>query len=118
MMNKRKQQGIGLIGLIFLAAVIGFIAVTSMKIVPSFFEYQAVKRAVVRAANGSTPAEVRELFTKQAQIDDINSIGARDIEITKDSAGNVVVSFAYEKKMELAGPVSLVIDYSGSSKSR
>ncbi|WP_085314920.1 DUF4845 domain-containing protein [Derxia lacustris] len=117
-MNKHKQRGIGLIGLLAVAAIVGLVAVTGMQLVPSFIEFQAIKRAVARAASGSTPAEVRDLFSKQAMVDDFTAVTARDLEITKDAGGNVVVAFSYEKKLPLFGPVSLLIDYAGSSSSR
>jgi len=117
-MKKHKQLGAGILGLMVVLALVGVVGITAMKLIPSFIEFQAIKHAVGRASGGATPAEVRDLFSKQAQVDDISAISARDLEVTKDSGGNVVVSFAYEKKMPLMGPVSLLVEYAGSSKSR
>jgi hypothetical protein len=72
----------------------------------------AVKKA---AASAVTVVDVQRAFDRSAAIDDINSIGPKDLDITKDG-DNFVVSFAYSKKIELVAPVSLVIDYKGSSK--
>jgi hypothetical protein len=58
---------------------------------------------------------VRALFDKAAQIDDIKSISGRDIEVTKEG-DKVVVSFAYQREIHLAGPAWLTLKYSGRSK--
>ena len=50
-----------------------------------------------------------------AAVDDITSISGRDLIVEKID-GATVVSFSYEKRIELAGPVSLVIQYNGSSR--
>ena len=60
-------------------------------------------------------AEVRSLFDKAAAIDDISSIEGRDLEISKQN-DRVIVEFAYEREIHLAGPAWLVMRYSGRSK--
>ncbi len=67
------------------------------------------------AATGTTVAEIRGNFDRSATIDQINSISGRDLEIGK-VAGQVVVSFAYERDIHLFGPAYLVMRYEGSSK--
>ncbi len=113
--SNRKQAGVSLTGLIFLLAIIGVIAVLGMKIVPTVTEYMAIKKAIVAAKTaGTTPAEVRASFDKQANVGYIDSIGGKDLEIVPQN-GVMEVSFAYEKRIPLVGPASLVIDYQGST---
>ena len=60
--------------------------------------------------------EIRQAFSKQLQIDQtISSIEAKDLDITKEN-NRVVIAFAYEKEIEIAGPVFLLIKYAGRSK--
>lgn len=113
--SKSKQSGVSLTGLIFILAIVGAIAVLGMKVVPSVTEYMAVKKAIVAAkAAGSTPAEVRTSFDKNADIGYITSISGKDLEITQNG-GALEVSFAYEKKIPLVGPASLLLDFEGST---
>jgi hypothetical protein len=116
--SNQKQAGVSLTGLIFILAIVGMIAVLGMKIVPTATEYMAIKKAIVTAKSaGSTPAEIRTSFDKQAEVGYIESISGKDLEIGAEN-GDVEVSFAYEKRIPLVGPASLLIDYQGSTTAK
>jgi hypothetical protein len=113
--SKRKQGGVSLTGLIFILAILGVIGVLGMKIFPTATEYIAIKKAIAKAkSDGATPAEIRSAFDKQAEVGYIDSIRGKDLEITPQN-GVMEVSFAYEKRIPLVGPASLVLDYEGST---
>lgn len=113
--NDRKQQGLSLVGFIFVIAIVAVIAVLGMKVVPTVVEYVGVKKAITAAKNaGSTPAEIRTSFDKQADTGYIESVSGKDLQITKTDDG-FDVGVAYEKKIPLIGPASLVIDYVAGS---
>ena len=60
--------------------------------------------------------EIRAAFEKQKQIEySISSISGKDLQVTKENE-QVVVSFAYDKEIELMAPVYLLIKYEGRSK--
>lgn len=112
----RRQEGLSLISLVVLLVVLGLVAVIGMKVLPTFVEYRAALSAVKKAsANGKTVPEIQRAFDRSATIDDITTISGKDLDITKTN-DDIVVAFAYTKKIELFGPVSLTIDYAGSSK--
>jgi hypothetical protein len=107
----RRQQGLSLVGFIFVIAVVALIAVLGMKVVPTVVEYMGVKKAIkVAKTAGSTPAEIRASFDKQADTGYIESVSGKDLQITKTDEG-FDVGVAYEKRIALVGPASLVIDY-------
>jgi Tfp pilus assembly protein PilE len=109
------QRGVSLTGLIFVLAVIGFIAVFAMKVFPTFIEYRAVKDGIAAAkATRGTVAEMKESFNKNADINRIDSISSRDLVFGKDGA-ETEISFAYQKLIPIAGNVSLLIDYAGTT---
>ncbi len=112
---KHQQRGAGLVSLILVGGAVVVLAMVGVQVAPTLIEYQAVSMAVKRAAEGSTVAEVRSLFDKAASIDDIRSVQSKDLEITKEN-DRVVVNFAYQREIHLAGPAWLVMRYSGSSK--
>ena len=114
--STRRQHGMSLVGMVIVLVVLGFFAVIGMKVLPTFVEYRAAVSAVKKAkASGNTVAEIQKAFDRSAAIDDITSINGKDLDITKVN-DDIVVAFAYTKKIELFGPVSLTIDYAGSSK--
>ncbi len=112
---RRAQRGVTFIGMVLLGAVVAALAVVAAQLLPTLIEYQAVAKAARRAAEAETVAEARSRFDKAAQIDDIGSLKGADLQIAKDD-GRLVVSFAYEREIHLAGPAWLVMRYSGSSR--
>lgn len=113
----RRERGVSLIGTIFVLIVIAMVVIIGLKVVPTMTEYMTVKKAIVVAkAAGSTVPEIRNSFDKQADTGYVDAIGGKDLEIVRTADGSgYEVSFAYEKKIPLVGPVSLVIDYEGST---
>jgi Domain of unknown function (DUF4845) len=112
-----RQRGLSLITMVLAVCVLGFFGVLALRITPTFVEYRAITSAVKKAAVGAhTIPEIQSQYQRSADIDDITSVAGKDLDIQKVD-DNFVVSFAYEKKIPLFGPVSVVIDYAGSSKS-
>lgn len=116
--SARTQRGVTLIGLLFWAILISFVALVGVRVAPTVNEYFTIKRAIdkVAAEGGSTVPEIRAAFNKQQQIEySISSISAKDLEITKEDE-KVVIRFAYDKEIPLIEPVYLLIKYEGRSK--
>jgi Tfp pilus assembly major pilin PilA len=113
--SKSHQRGVSLVGLIFVLAILAMIAVLAMKVVPTVIEYNSIRKAIMSAKGaGETVREIQNSFDKQAEVGYIESISGKDLEITKNGS-EIDVSFAYQKKIPLFGPASLVIDYAGST---
>lgn len=112
---QRGQRGFSLLTMIFFAFLIGGAFLTAAKVTPSVIEYFSIIKAVKRASTGTSMAEVRRIFDRSGQTDDITSISGQDLEILKDG-DKTTVKFAYRKEIALAGPVALLITYQGSSK--
>ena len=115
---RRRQRGVTLFGLMFWAILIGITALVVMRVLPTVNEYYTIQRAVDKIAKegGTTVPEIRAAFEKQKQIEySITAISGKDLQITKENE-QVVVSFAYDKEIELMPPVYLLIKYEGRSK--
>lgn len=113
--SNAKQYGVSLTGLIFILAIGGMILVLGLKILPTVSEYFAAKKAIAAAkTTGTSPADIRSTFNKQAEVNYIESISGKDLEIVQSGNG-FDISFEYQKKIPLVGPVSLVIDYEDST---
>jgi hypothetical protein len=101
------QRGVSLSGLIVVLVV--------LKVVPAYIEYHAVKNAIVKArAEGGTVREIQQSFDKNAEINNVDAIHGRDLMITRDGS-QTQVAFEYEKRIPLAGNVSLLIDFAGTT---
>ena len=113
-MNNR-QRGISFIGVLFVVGVLAFVGVIAAQAFPTVLEFQAITKAATKAKEGGSVVEVRTIFDKAGQIDDIKSISAKDLIIGKEG-DKTVVSFSYDKEIHIAGPVFLLIKYAGRSK--
>lgn len=113
--NGFRQAGLSMIGFLFVIVVLALAAVLGMKIVPTVVEYSAIKKAIVTAKqNGSSAVEIQNAFNKARDVNYIDSVDGKDLEIVKSSDG-FDVSVAYEKRIPLVGPASLVLDYRAST---
>ena len=110
----KRQRGLTLMGLIVILIVVGFFGVLGAQVVPTFLEYRAISKAIVTAQAASSVAEIKQSFNKQIEVNYITSIKPDDLEISKVN-GEFVISFAYEKKIPIVGPASLLIEYQGST---
>ncbi|MBL8488097.1 MAG: DUF4845 domain-containing protein [Rhodocyclaceae bacterium] len=115
----KHQRGLTLISLVVVGVLISMVAVVGIKVAPDVIEYFTIVKNVKATAQdpsikGTTVAEIRKAFQRRAQIDGINAISENDLDIGKEG-NEIVISFAYSKKVPLYGPVSLLIDFEGSS---
>ena len=115
---RSRQRGVTLFGLLFWAVIIGMLALVALKVLPTMNEYFTIQRAInkVAAEGGTSVPAIRAAFDKQKDIEySISSISGKDLSVTKDN-DKVVISFAYDKEIELMSPVYLLIKYEGRSK--
>jgi len=116
---KKRQHGVTLSGLLVGAFVVAILALLGMKVFPEYMEHKAVADAVKKVASGAGPEasvrQVRDAFDRQANVDYISAIAGADLEVTKE-AGAVVIEYSYEKRIPLVANVSLLLDFTGSSR--
>ena len=112
---KHKQRGISFICLLFVGAVVACAFVLGAQVLPTLIEFQAITKAATKATAGNTVPEVRAIFDKAGQIDDIHSISGKDLDVTKEG-DKTVVTFAYTREIHMAGPAYLLLKYNGRSK--
>jgi Domain of unknown function (DUF4845) len=116
----RRQRGMSGIGILIILILVVFAALIGMRVTPAYLEYFAIKKAIASMTQsgelrGGSVADVRRSFERHQAIDDFTAVGPQDLEITKDG-GDLVISFAYEKRVPLFYNVSLLIDFAGSSQ--
>jgi hypothetical protein len=112
----KKQRGLSILGLIVVLIVVIVVALFGMKVIPSFLEFRTAKSVIESIARGNqSPGDVRRAFENRAAIDNISTISAKDLEITREG-NQMVIAFAYRKEVPLFGPVGLYIDYAANSR--
>jgi len=115
---RKHQHGMSLIGFIIVGILVALVAITAMRIAPSVMEYYNIVKiinALVKSGDAQgTPQEIRAAFERRADIDDIQSIKKNDLIVNK-SGGQTILSFAYEKRINLFNNVDLCISYEAST---
>ena len=115
---RNKQKGVSFLVVFLIFVAVALIAVGAMKILPAYSEFQTAKKAMsgVAGSEGRTGSvtDIRKAFDRRASIDNITAVTGGELEVTKDG-GEVVISFAYSKKISLFANVSVVIDFSAST---
>ena len=113
-----KQRRIGMFGVFTILVFVVAGAIVSMKAIPAYLEYFAIKKSFealkAEAKDGNTKA-IKDRFNARAIIDDIKSINANDLEITREG-GEVVVSASYQKVVPLFANVSLLLDFEATTQ--
>jgi len=115
----KLQRGLSLNALMMGGAVLALVSLVAMKAIPPWIEYGNLMKAVKGTAADSSlkdasVKQVQAAFGKRADMDDVKSVTAQDLDISKDG-GELVISFSYVKKVPLFGNASLVFDFEGSS---
>jgi hypothetical protein len=115
-----RQRGVALSALLVWGVVIALVAILGIRVLPEYMDYYKIRHAVKAVAaesSGKTVGEIRQAFGKYAEIEHLKTIGPADLDIFKDD-NEVVVAFAYEKRIPLVANISLLIDFQGSSTGR
>ena len=111
-----------LIGLLMVGAMLGFVALVAMKILPAYSQYFSVK-TVIRAMkqeslNTMSKKEIIDSFNRRASTAYIDTVTGNDLVIDKNSAGETTVSVEYQVVRPIIGNVSVLIDFSTSTDAK
>ena len=116
---RNSQRGLTVTAVVLWSIVIILGTVVGMKVVPDVVEYTKIVsdiKAVSKdpALKTAPVQEVRMALQRRLIVNQVSAVTPQDIEIAISPEGPTL-SFSYEKRIKLGGPVSLVIDFAGSS---
>jgi hypothetical protein len=117
--NLKKQSGATLLGMLFVGAMLFFVAVIAMKVFPAYQEYFSVK-TVIRAMNKESLStmskkEIQDSFNRRADTSYVTVIHGSDLIIGKNSGGETTVSAQYQVITPLFGNISVMMDFNASA---
>lgn len=110
-----RQRGATFIGVLIIAAIVGFGLYGAIRLWPLYFEYMEVARALEQTAKefsgeATSPQDLRMALNKRWTIEDIKSIKPTEIEI-KRAGGGFTMRAAYRAEAPFVANVSLVVDF-------
>jgi hypothetical protein len=114
-----RQRGVSLIGFIMITVGVLFVGILGIKIVPAYLHSSQIAQifktiAKDPAMQGASVKEIKDSYTKRANISYVTDITADDIEVIK-SDGQLSLSTSYSVKIPVIGNVTLLLDFNPSS---
>jgi len=120
--NRKTQSGATLLGMLIVGAMVVFVALIVMKMVPAYTEYFSVKQALKAMKQESLSTmnkkEISNSFDRRASTGYIEVVKGSDLIIEKTAGGDTVVSVEYQVIKPVIANVSVLIDFSASSESK
>jgi len=109
-----------LIGLLFVLGMAGVIVYAGIRILPLYLNYMKVARSMDATASefrgdSVDQAALRRTLEKHWQIEDIDSVDAKDVEITKDDSG-AMMHVAYDDSAPYIANVSISVHFDKTVK--
>jgi hypothetical protein len=116
----KRQQGMTMIGVLFVLALVGIIGYAGMRITPLYLNYMKVARSMEATASefkgdAVDQAALRRTLEKHWQIEDIDGVDAKQVEVTKDDSGTVM-HVAYDDSAPYFANVSLMVHFDKTTK--
>jgi hypothetical protein len=109
------MRGIGLMQLILTLGILGFLGVMAAKLMPSYIEYFSVKKMFASMEQtGDTKGTVREIrraYELRNNVEDVKSVKAEDVEVTKVD-GETVLTATWSSRVPLVGNFNACLDFS------
>ena len=115
MRTRRRQQGLGLLGLLTIAVMVGFFVMSGIRIAPGYLEYLTVRDIVIRTAeefdeDTDTIADIRRKLAGFLNTNQVKSIDYREIDITRKE-GKIIIDASYEERIPLVWRIDAVVKY-------
>ncbi len=114
-----KQRGLTLTGMLLGSIILVLVAILGMKVVPVYIDNATIKKNLVAVAGddslqNANASQIRFVFAKRAQVDNITVISAKDLKIIKDK-GKLVLSVAYAVEVPLVSNIALKFNFDTTS---
>ena len=114
-MNIKRQDGMTGIGWLLVLGLIGFFALSAIRVVPIYIEGIKVKNALealqkVPNITRKSNAEIVSTLFKTFSVDDVKNVTREDITISKDN-GRLTVEVEYESRGPYMGNLEIVASF-------
>ncbi|WP_052177706.1 DUF4845 domain-containing protein [Methylotenera sp. G11] len=113
--DHKTQNGVTLMGLVVVSALLVVVALVGMKVVPAYMEFLSVKKVLSamkqEPLDTMSASDIKKSFDKRANIAYISVVKGSDLTIEKTSSGTTV-NVEYQVVKPIAGNISVLIDFS------
>ncbi|MFN2308764.1 MAG: DUF4845 domain-containing protein [Gammaproteobacteria bacterium] len=115
MQTLKSQRGMTAIGWLIVLALIAFFVLLALRLTPGYLEFMTVKGSLqsLRDEPGitqKTPAEIRAMLGKRFDVNDVKTIGSKDVMI-ESQGGRLRIWVDYEVRVPVLGNVDAVTTF-------
>jgi hypothetical protein len=112
---RTRQGGATFLGMVIILGILGVGVYAGIRLVPLYFEYMEVVRAMEQVAKEYqgepvTVSQIRTSLDRRWTVEDIKSVQPKEIEIRKEGSVMSMRAF-YRAEAPFIGNVSLVVDF-------
>lgn len=108
----RRQDGVSILGVLILLALLSFFLTVSIRLAPPWLEGRSIKSAITSVAEASSPQNSLQDVTKRIQstfnTNRIEAISPRDVKVYRDE-GKIIIDANYETRTPLFRNVDAVL---------
>ena len=112
----KRQRGLGLFGLIFVFAVIGFVALIVMRCWPIYLNQMKIAKAIHNVASDGDAASAQDStglyrpLEKYWDIDSNDTLDYKKVKLIRSDRGRAI-SYKYEARTPLFYNISLLMEF-------
>ena len=115
MKTRHRQSGMSILGMLFIAIMVGFFIMMGLRLAPSYFEYMTIKDAVTRTAteydaDKKTIRELRRRVTNLFITNQVYGINPNDIKIYRKE-GKTFIDGNYEARIHVVGRIDAIMNF-------
>jgi len=112
---KQRERGATFLGIVIILLILGSALYGAIRLLPVYLEYTKVARSLEQvrdehAAIETNPALIRRSLERRWDVEDIGSIGWKEIEIDKTAEGYDLVA-SYETERPFIANVFLLVKF-------
>jgi hypothetical protein len=115
MRTPQRQRGMSIPGMLIIAIMAGFYVMCFVKMVPYYFEYNAIKGIIETVAaehepGTTTVGQVRRRIDNMFNTNQISAIKIGDVEIYREK-GKTYIDASYEARVPIAGRIDALLKF-------
>jgi hypothetical protein len=114
-----RHRGLTIMGFLLVAAVVVIFAMVGFRVIPSYIEYQSVRKALDDTMRGGSadpnnPAAFRKELERRLQTSYVEDIKASDV-ILQRSGTQVTAELAWERRLHMFGNMYILLEFEATS---